>query len=454
MKSIYINQLAEHIGKEIEVSGWVTSVRDHKKVVFVDLSDRSGMVQMVGGPELAQLGNQDVISVLALVKERPEHMKNDKIETGTIECEVKKMTLLSKSDSLPIDMGKDDLDVTLPILLDYRALTLRHPKVRNIFLIQSAIYEGFRQSAQKLGCIEAFVPTISAASTEGGAEVFTFKYYDFKAFLTQSPQLYKQILVPVFEKVFLSAHAYRAEPSVTTRHLAESTQLDCELGFYSFPELLDALEQVGTETLKYAVDKYPVLYSDFNDQPLLIPKKIPRLTLREAQEVIKKEFNRDVIGEKDLSPEDERDISAWAQKEHGSDFVTITHFPLFKRAFYTAPDPENPELSLSYDLLFRGLEVLSGSQRIDNYEELKKAIIDRKMDPDDFEMYLQAFKFGMPPHGGFSFGLERMTMKLLNLANIRQASLFPRDMERVDIHLPTHQLKNEAKEKDIQDKKG
>lgn len=444
MKSIYVKDLPKHIGKEIEISGWVHSVRDHKKVVFIDLRDRSGMVQVVGGPELAKLSAEDVLTVKGMVKKRPDHMINPKLVTGSIEIEMKDYQLLSKSQPLPFDMGKDELDVTLPVLLDYRTLTLRHPKVSPVFLIQSAIYEGFRKAALELGCVEVFVPTISAASTEGGAEVFTFKYYDFNAFLTQSPQLYKQMLVPVFEKVFLLAHAYRAEPSVTTRHLSESTQLDCELGFYTFTELLDALEQVGTTTLRHAVDTYPDIYKNFNDQPLLIPKKIPRLTLLEAQEVIKKEFKRDVIGEKDLSPEDERDVSQWAQKEYKSDFVTITHFPLFKRAFYTAPDPKDPELSLSYDLIFRGIEVLSGSQRVHDYEELKQVLISRKMNPDNFSMYLQAFQYGMPPHGGFSFGLERMTMKLLNLANIREASLFPRDMERIDVHLPTHETKKES----------
>jgi nondiscriminating aspartyl-tRNA synthetase len=244
------------------------------------------------------------------------------------------------------------------------------------------------------------------------------------------------MMVPVFERVFTIAHAYRAEPSVTTRHLSVSTQMDCEFGFVSFEDLLDLLEEVGTKTLKYAEDKCQKEFKMFN-APQIAFGKIPRLTLKQAQEIIFKEFGRDNRKEKDLTPQDEIDICKWGLKVHNSDLVTITHFPTLKRAFYTKPDPKDPEYSLSYDLLFRGLEILSGSQRIDNLDELVSVIKDRKMNPKDFEMYLQAFKYGMPPEGGFSFGLERITMKVLELANIREASLYPRDMERVDIRLST-----------------
>jgi nondiscriminating aspartyl-tRNA synthetase len=249
--------------------------------------------------------------------------------------------------------------------------------------------------------------------------------------MTQSPQLYKQMMIPVFERVFTIAHAYRAEPSVTTRHLSETTQMDCEFGFVNFEDLLDLLEKVGVETLKHAEKKCADAFILQKVEPLAFGK-IPRLTLREAQEIIFNDFRRDVRNEKDLNPQDEIDICAWAKENHNSDLVTITHFPTQKRAFYTMPDPEDPQYSLSFDLLFRGVEILSGSQRIHDYDELVAAIKDRGMDPKNFGMYLQAFKYGMPPEGGFSFGLERITMKLLELANIREASLFPRDMERVD----------------------
>ena len=208
--------------------------------------------------------------------------------------------------------------------------------------------------------------------------------------------------------------------------------MDCELGFVSFEELLDAFELVGSSTLKYVSENCQKQLEDYKVPAIKIPTKIPRLTMREAQQIIKDRTGVDHTTEKDLDPEDEREIAKWALEEKSSDLITITHYPTKKRSFYTMPDPKNPEYSLSFDLLFRGLEVLSGSQRINNYQELVDAIKDRGMNPDNFEMYLQTFKYGMPPEGGFSFGLERMTMKILELANVREASLFPRDMERVD----------------------
>lgn len=421
-------------GKEVLLEGWVNAIRNHGKIIFIDLRDRSGLIQIVGGQELSDLRSEDVIEVKGLVKKRPNSMINPNLSTGKVEIEVKEIKVLSKSAELPFDMGQEKLDVSLPTLLDYRALTLRHPKINKIFQVQASVIEGFREVAKRLDCIEVVVPTIAASSTEGGAEVFSVDYFGHKAFLTQSPQLYKQMMVAVFERVFVITKAYRAEPSVTTRHLTEITQMDCEFCFVDFNQLLDLLEEVGTSTLRYVQDKYPQILKEFGVKPILFGK-IPRLKLREAQEIIFKEFGRDVREEKDLSPQDEIDISTWAVKNFQSDLVTITHFPTKKRAFYTMPDLKCPEFSLSYDLLFRGLEIVSGSQRINDHDKLVLAIKDRGMDPKNFEMYLMAFKYGMPPEGGFSWGLERMTKNLLNLENIRQASLFPRDMERIDTKL-------------------
>jgi len=211
--------------------------------------------------------------------------------------------------------------------------------------------------------------------------------------------------------------------------LVESIQMDCEIGFIdSFSELLDAMETVFSQTIENTQNQFEV-------QPSLVTNKIPRLTMREAQKIIQDRTGVDHTKEPDLMPEDEREICAWAKETHQSDLVTITHFPTRKRAFYSLPDPDNPEYSLSYDLLYKGLEISSGAQRIHDLDQLKQTIIDRGMDPAGFAMYLQAFEYGMPPHGGFSFGLERSTMKLLDLGNIREASLFPRDTERVDFRL-------------------
>lgn len=434
MKKLYVEDALSHLDSEIELKGWVHTVRDHKKIVFIDLRDRTGVIQVVGNESFKDLAPEDVVSIKGLVKKRPEKLVNDKIKTGTIELEARSFTVLSKAQTLPFDMSKEKLDVTLPTLLDYRTLTLRHASVADIFTVQDAVADGFRKVSQDLGCVEIFVPTLAASSTEGGAEVFKVEYYDHTATLTQSPQLYKQMMVPIFERVYTFAHAYRAEPSVTTRHLAETVQMDCEFGFVDFNELLDLLEKVATGMVKYAESKHGEIINRFAGRPVSYGT-VPRLTLREAQEIIFNETKRDVRNEKDLSPEDEQFLSTWALEKHGSDFVIITHFPTLKRAFYTKPDPQNPEFSLSYDVLFRGLEISSGSQRVDNHDELVEIIQKRGMNPKDFELYLMSFKYGMPPEGGFSFGLERVTKQLLGLGNVREASLFPRDMERVDVRL-------------------
>lgn len=436
MKRVTALSCNEKIGEKVVLEGWVERVRTHGKISFFDLRDRSSVIQVAAfddqATEVAKLNIQDVVRIEGEVKARGEKYENPELETGKVEVKLSSVETIAKAMEMPFDMGGKELNLELPTLLDFRTLSLRHQSVRPIFKIQQAIVEGFRKAAEELECTEIFTPTISYSSTEGGAEVFPIDYYGHKAFLIQSPQLYKQMMVPTFERVYLMSHAYRAEPSVTTRHLSESTQMDCELGFMTFEELMDSLEHVGSKTVKHAAEKYPEILKIFGVEAPKIPNKIPRLKMREAQEIIFKETGRDVRSEKDLGPEDEKDICAWALKNHGSDFVTITHFPTKKRAFYTMPDPEDPEYSLSYDFLFRGIEILSGSKRIDNFDDLLKVINERGMDSAGFEMYLQAFKYGMPPHGGFSFGLERMTMKMLELDNVRQASLFPRDMERID----------------------
>lgn len=452
LQRILAKDTPENIDKEIKISGFVAARRDHGKLIFIDLRDRSGLVQVVFNPRVSEsahesastLHPESAVSIIGLVKKRPEHMVNEKIVSGTVEIEAVELEILSMAETLPFDMGGEDLNLELPTLLDHRALTLRHEKIRKIFIVQAALIEEFRTAAKELDCIEAVVPTIASGATEGGAEVFPIDYFGRKAFLTQSPQLYKQIMVSVLERVFVITKAYRAEPSVTTRHLTEATQMDIEIAFIeSFEELLDALEFVGVAMIKNVAKEFSDTLKDFGvDQPL-IPSKVPRLTLREAQKIVSARTGRDLSGELDLNPEDEREICEWAAAEHKSDFVTITHFPTKKRAFYTMPDPADPEYSMSYDLLFRGLEMMSGAQRINDYDQLEAAMKDKGVDPANFGLYMQAFRYGMPPEGGFSFGLERLTMKLLGLSNVREASLFPRDMERIDTRFSV--LENETK---------
>ncbi len=433
MARTLISDTPDKIGEKIKIAGWVNTKREHGKIAFIDVRDRSGLVQVVGSSEiLSGLAPEFVVEIEGLVKKRPENLINKNIKTGEIEIEANDLRILSEASELPFDTGRPELDLQLPTLLDYRTLTLRHSRISKIFKVQEEIVEGFRKASKELGCTEIFVPTISASATEGGTEVFKVKYYDHDAFLVQSPQLYKQMLIPTFERVYLVSRIYRAEPSVTTRHLSESIQMDCELAFVDFTELLDAMEYIGRETVSYAMDNCEDILKEYGAENIKINKDIPRLTLREAQKILKERTGIDHTNEIDMMPEDEREICKWAAEVKNSDFVTITHFPTKKRAFYTMPDPENPEFSLSFDLLFKGVEILSGSQRINDYKQLIDVIKKNGLNPDNFKMYLQAFKYGMPPEGGFSFGLERMTMLVLGLKNIREASLFPRDMDRVD----------------------
>ena len=445
-KRVLSSEADKFVGEKILLKGWVRIRRDHGKLIFLDLRDKDGLIQIVVNSNVSneadkvaqELRPEFAVEIVGKVNKRPENAINKDLLSGTVEIEATEIRILTRAETLPFDMGEAKLNLELPTLLDHRSLTLRHPSIFEIFKVQEEVVKAFRSAAEKLDCTEIFVPTISTSATEGGAEVFKVKYYDYDAYLTQSPQLYKQIMVGVFERVYTISHAYRAEPSVTTRHLSESVQLDIEIGFIdSFEELLDAIELVGTSIVADVSKNCEKILSFFGIEKALIPAKIPRLTLKEAQEIIYKFSNgeRDCRGEQDLNATDEKLICEWAKKEKSSDFVTITHFPTKKRAFYSLPDPENPEVSLSYDLLFRGLEILSGSQRVNDYDQLLSIMKERKLNPESFSMYLQAFKYGIPPEGGFSFGLERLTMKLLELQNVREASLFPRDMERVDERL-------------------
>lgn len=452
-KRIFNKETVDHAGKIVTVAGWVHIRRDHGKLIFLDIRDRTGILQVVVNQKVSEkayetaqkLRPEFVVTIIGEVKKRPENAVNAELITGTVELEAREITIIQEAETLPFDMGGKDLDLQLPTLLDFRPLTLKHPKIQEIFKMQASLADEFRKAAKALDCIEVFVSTIAAGATEGGAEVFPIDYFGRKAYLTQSPQLYKQIMVGVFERVFTIAKAYRAEPSVTARHLTEATQMDIEIAFIdSFEELLDALEFVGTSMIKNVADAYASVLKEFNIEKPLVSATVPRLTLREAQAIVTKRTGRDLSNDLDLNPEDEKEICIWAKEEHKSDFVTVTHFPTKKRAFYTMPDPKDKEYSLSYDLLFRGIEILSGSQRIHNYEQLISAMKNKGVDPDTFSMYLMAFKYGMPPEGGFSFGLERFTMKLLELQNVREASLFPRDLERIDERFSTTHNKTES----------
>ncbi|MEK7517499.1 MAG: aspartate--tRNA(Asn) ligase, partial [Patescibacteria group bacterium] len=418
--------------------------RDHGKLIFLDIRDRSGLIQVVVNPKASErahkvaqeLKPEFVVEILGKVNKRPQGTINKDLPTGTVELEAIEITILSEAEALPFDMGTDALNLELPTLLDHRGLTLRHPKIQAIFKVQETVIDAFRKVCKEKGFSEFQSPVIIPQGAEGGSDVFEVQYFNHKAYLSQSPQFYKQIMVGVFERVFTVNKTLRAEPSVTTRHLTEVTTLDAEFGFINnWLEVMDMAEDVIKSMInKVSAENSDILRS-YKADPIKIPAKIPRIKLREAQEIIFKRTGRDNRQEEDLQPEDEKEICKWSLEEKASDLIFVTHYPVSKRPFYTFEDPKDRGYTLSFDLIGKGIEIMTGGQRINDYKKLVENAKKRKIDLKKSEIYLQAFRYGMPPEGGFSFGSERIVMKILNLSNIREASLFPRDMERVDERL-------------------
>ncbi len=439
MDRILVKETVNKIGEKVKLEGWVSTRRDHGKIVFIDLRDRSGIVQLVLLDEIAgEVRNEYVVRVIGKVKERPEKLINSRLETGKVEIDVENLEIINKAEELPFDMGKETLDLELPTLLDYRALTLRHPKIKAIFKVQEVVIDAFRQALQEKEFFEFQAPSLISSAPEGGAEIFKVEYFKYKTYLAQSPQLYKSLLVSIFERVFSVNKVFRAEPSVTTRHLTEVVSLDAEFGFIKdYFEVKDMAEY----TIKFIlseVDK--TCKKELELWGATIPKvadTIPMIKLREAQQIIFERTGRDVRTEKDLAPEDEREICKWSLEEKGSDLIFVSHYPTKVRPFYTYPDPENPEFNQGFDLIGRGTEWMTGGRRIHDYNTLMEHVKEWGVTPENIELYLQAYRYGMPPLGGFAFGAERITMHILGLQNIREAALFPRDMERVDVRLST-----------------
>ncbi|MHB0978006.1 MAG: aspartate--tRNA(Asn) ligase [Minisyncoccota bacterium] len=443
MKRTYIKDLKEHVGKEVTISGWVDIRRDQGKMVFFDMRDMTGRVQCVVLPtrteaieKAKEMRPEWVLKIVGQVNDRPEKNINKGVLNGDIELEVTGIEVLSRAESLPFDMSLDGYNLELVTELDNRALVLRHPKIQAVFKVQETIIDAFREFLKQNMFFEFQAPCITPAVAEGGSEVFKVDYFDKKAFLTQSPQLYKQIVMSAFERVFSVNKIFRAEPSVTTRHLTEVVSLDAEMGFI---ESWEDIRDMAEGTVRFILEKVQEKNAEHLkllkvDLPVMI-KKTPTLSLTEAQQKIFETYKRDVRGEKDMNPQDEREICEIIKKETGSDFVFIYGYPTRKKPFYVYPNPENPEFNEGIDLLCRGMEWMSGGRRINNYEQLLEHVKIWKMDPNKIKMFLEAFKYGVPPEGGFALGAERITMQLLGLKNIRQAAMFPRDMERIDERL-------------------
>jgi len=440
MTRTLIKETPQKIGEQITVEGRIATRRDHGSIVFFDLRDRTGILQVVLQSNItADIKEQDIVLIEGIVKTRPAKMENSEIETGKVELEANKVELIGKSQDLPFAL-KDTPELSLPVLLDFRPLTLRAEQTKAVFKVEEEVIDEFRKTLKSLDFFEFQAPSIVPTATEGGSEIFKIDYYNSNAFLGQSPQFYKQIMVGAFERVFTVAKAYRAEPSVTTRHLSEYVTLDGEMGFIaSWTDLMDTCETIIKNIFKR------VELSCENELKLLnvsipeIKKNIPRIKMREAQQIILERTKRDNAKEPDLTPEDEKEICQWAKETHNSEAIFITHYPTKKRPFYTMPSPDDPEYTLSFDILLRGLEITTGGQRINDYDQLVENIRKWGNKPEDFEFYLQAFKFGMPKEGGFAFGAERVVKQILGLENLREASAFPRDMGRIDGRLANSQ---------------
>jgi nondiscriminating aspartyl-tRNA synthetase len=441
MERTLIGELGSHAGETVSISGWIDVRRDQGKMVFFDFRDRTGIVQGVvlpGSPaiEIAkEVRTEYVVRVEGTVNKRPEKNVQAGKQNGDIELEVKGIEMLSAPKELPFEK---DTELNIDTRFDYRPFTLRSERDRDIFSVQATIVDAFRATLRDNGFMDFQAPVLVGGDAEGGSAVFKIEdYYGHEAFLATSGQLYKQIMVGPFERAMTIAKTFRAEKSATTRHLAELTQLEFEMGFIESQRDVMAMQERVVRAICTAVaDEHKDVFTRLGTEPALLPDKaFPTFTLLEAQEIIEKEFGGKAVGELDLEPEHERQICEYAKREFGSDFVFITNFPTKKRAFYTYATPENPESSESFDLLFRGLEITSGAQRIHNYDELVAKMGSRGMDPEKFSFYLQAFKYGLPPHGGCSTGLERITARMLDLGNVKEASAFPRDMHRIDLSL-------------------
>lgn len=438
MKRTLISEAPKFVGKKIKIAGWITKRRDHGKLVFIDARDRSGTIQVVVIPDekeaydvVKNIHNEYVVEIEGMVKERPGGAANEKISTGNVEIEAGNIKILSKTEGdLPIDISEDDLNLHLKTLLDFRVLTLRNEKIKSIFKIHSEIIKSYSDFLKKEGFIEIKTPKILSAATEGGANFFKIKYFEKEAYLAQSPQFYKQAGVGIFERVFEVGTVFRAEPHYTTRHVNEFTGLDAEMGFIEgVNDVMDQLEKVIAHIFKSVGKNCAPELEIYN---AAVPKTggIPRMKLTEALDILQKEYGKKMEKGIDIDPEGERLICEWVKKEFDSDLVFLTHYPAKIRPFYAMPSPD-PQYTESFDLLFRGVEIATGGQRIHDYRQLTESIKKHGLKPEDFEHYLDIFKYGIPPHGGWGLGLERIVQKILGLKSIKEAVLFPRDVRRL-----------------------
>ena len=426
LERTFISEVKDSQDETILLRGWVYKIIDLSNIVFVKLRDKSGIIQLVTNKEQIEgLKLENAIEVIG------KKSKNEKAPGG-IEIIVDEIKILGRTyyDKLPFEINSYKNKAALETQLDHRTIALRRPEIRAIFKVQNEIEQAFRDYLRSKNFEQIHTAKIIDSSTEGGSEMFTVNYFDRRSFLAQSPQFYKQMMVGAgFERVYEIGHAYRAELHNTWRHLNEYVSLDVEMGFIKDEfELMD-LEEGFLDYLFKHLNK--VCKKELEMYKVELPNevKIPRITLEESHKILLEKYNKkSPIGNIDAKGEEL--ICDYVKKEYGTEFVFLTKYPVAKRPMYTMPDDEDKTLTKSFDLIYDGLEITTGGQRINDYEMLKENIIKFGLNPEDFDFYLDTFKYGMPPHGGFAIGLERLTMKILKLSNIREATLVPRDMKR------------------------
>jgi len=360
-------------------------------------------------------------------------VKKDERAKGGYEIKGEKLEIASNIiEELPFDLAKNDLNLNLVTLLDNRTLSLRHPKVQAIFRLYDILLKSYESVMRENDFVEIKTPKILGAATEGGANFFKVKYFEKEATLAQSPQLYKQIMVGVFERVFEIGSVFRAEPHFTTRHVNEYVGLDAEMGFIKdYTDITKTLTIVLKKMFEIIEKEGKQYLDEYGVKLPSVPDKIPSVELTELKKIIKDDYGYEIPEVTDIDPKGEELAGKYAKNTFGSDFLFITHYPSADRPFYTMPDPQNPEQTLGFDLLFKGLEIATGGQRIHKYDELIANMKKKKIKPDGLEFYLNTFKYAIPPHGGWGMGSERIIKQILDLENIKEAILFPRDVKRL-----------------------
>lgn len=425
MNRVLVKDASLHEGKEVMLSGRVLFRRELGNVTFLVIQDYTGQIQTVWDGNVDAKVGEVISCVGALTKE-------DRAKGG-YELHGKELIMLSRNkEDLPFDISSPKLNLQLTTLLDNRTLSLRHPRTQAIFKLYDLLLEGYGKAMRQNGFTEIKTPKLLGAASEGGANFFKLGYFDTHAYLAQSPQLYKQIMVGVFERVFEIGSVFRAEPHFTTRHVNEYIGLDAEFGFIeNFTDVTAMLNKIVREVFLHVKEKGSEYAEMYDVRVPEVPEKIPHIKLSEIKKIIKEKYGYDVPAETDIDPEGERMAGRYAKEEFGSDFIFLTHYPWRDRPFYTMPDKENPEETCSYDLLMNGMEIVTGSQRIHNYDQLIENMEKKGVKPDGLEFYLDTFKFAMPPHGGWGMGSERLIQQMLGLKSIKEAVLFPRDVKRL-----------------------